>query len=178
MNHYFDTFPTPLGEFSVAVDESGAVVATAFGGLAALRSRFRPGTLARNPDRLAAARSQVQQFLAGERPGFALTVAPSGTPFQQRVWAELQRIPFGETRSYAQLAAALGCPGAARAVGRANATNPICLLIPCHRVIGANGALTGFAFGVGIKERLLALEGAGGRLDLPVARPARLAATR
>ncbi len=161
MIHYYDTFPTPLGDFSAALDENGAVVATAFGGLETLRTRFRCGSVVRNTGRVAAVLSQIQQFFAGQRRHFELRLAPSGTTFQQRVWTELRRIPFGQTRSYAQLAAALGCPGAARAVGRANATNPICLLIPCHRVIGGNGTLTGFAFGVEVKRRLLAHEHAG-----------------
>ena len=89
-----------------------------------------------------------------------MKLAPCGTPFQQSVWTALQRIPFGETRSYGQLATELGNPGAARAVGRANATNPIALIVPCHRVIGSDGSLTGFAFGEDIKRRLLAHEGA------------------
>ena len=91
---------------------------------------------------------------------FTLKLAPSGTPFQQGVWAALQRIPFGESRSYGQIATELGNPGASRAVGRANATNPIALIVPCHRVIGSDGSLTGFAFGEDIKRRLLAHEGA------------------
>lgn len=158
MKHYFDTFRTPLGNFSAALDENGSVVATAFGGVEKLRKRFQAGTLIRDARRSAGVRSQVQDFLAGHRSGFDVSLAPSGTAFQKRVWSELQRIPFGETRSYAQLAAAAGRPGAARAVGRANATNPICLLVPCHRVIGADGSLTGFAFGTDLKRRLLAHE--------------------
>jgi methylated-DNA-[protein]-cysteine S-methyltransferase len=156
--YYFDTFSTPAGDFSVALDESGAVVATAFGGVSALRMRFRSDALARDTRRTAAVRSQVQEFLKGKRNRFDLRLAPKGTAFQKRVWAELQRIPFGQTRSYGHLAAAVGRPKAARAVGRANATNPICLLVPCHRVIGADGSLTGFAFGQDLKRRLLELE--------------------
>jgi len=160
MKNYFDTFSTPLGDFSVALDDHGAVVATAFGGEAELRDRFQPHELVRDPQRAAAARHQVLDFLNGKRRDFSLKLAPAGTPFQQRVWSALRQIPFGETRSYAQLATELRKPGAARAVGRANATNPICLLVPCHRVIGADGSLTGFAFGETIKRRLLEHEGA------------------
>jgi O-6-methylguanine DNA methyltransferase len=87
----------------------------------------------------------------------------------QRVWAELQRIPFGETRSYGQLAAALGDRNLSRAVGRANGANPVSILVPCHRVIGAGGALTGYAGGLARKARLLALEGA---ISLGASRPA------
>jgi O-6-methylguanine DNA methyltransferase len=87
-------------------------------------------------------------------------MAAQGTAFQKRVWAELTAIPFGQTRSYGQLAAALGQSGAARAVGRANAANPLALLVPCHRVISADGALGGFAFGAAIKQHLLTHESA------------------
>ena len=87
-------------------------------------------------------------------------MAAQGTAFQKRVWAELAAIPFGQTRSYGQLATALGQSGASRAVGRANATNPLALLVPCHRVISADGDLGGFAFGTAIKQHLLTHEGA------------------
>jgi methylated-DNA-[protein]-cysteine S-methyltransferase len=160
MNHYFDTFPTPAGDFSVAVDESGAVVATAFGDSTALKARLKKCHVIRDTSRTASVREQVLAYFTGGRRGFDILLAPVGTPFQQRVWATLQCIPFGETRTYGELAAEIGNPAAARAVGRANATNPICLLIPCHRVIGADGSLTGFAFGEAIKRRLLEHEGA------------------
>jgi methylated-DNA-[protein]-cysteine S-methyltransferase len=160
MKHYFDTFPTPLGDFSVALDETGAVVATAFGGAAQLRQRFKSKALVRDPKRAGEVRREIEEFLEGDRREFSLKLAPEGTAFQKRVWSALRNIPFGETRSYGQLAAELGSPGAARAVGRANAANPICLLVPCHRVVGADGSLTGFAFGVDLKRRLLELEGA------------------
>jgi methylated-DNA-[protein]-cysteine S-methyltransferase len=155
MKHYIDTFPTPVGDFSIALDENDAVVATAFGGVTALRKRFHPDNLIPDAGRAARIRSQVTEFFAGKRRQFDVRLSPMGTTFQKQVWTELQRIPFGQTRSYAQLAAAVGRPGAARAVGRANATNPICLLVPCHRVIGADGSLTGFAFGEALKRRLL-----------------------
>ncbi len=158
MKHYFDTFSTPVGDFSIALDERGAMVATAFGTVARLRERFHPDDLVREPRRSAAVRSQVQEFFAGKRGHFQVRLSPAGTAFQHRVWRELQRIPFGQTRTYAQLAAAVGRPRAARAVARANATNPICLLVPCHRVIGADGSLTGFAFGLALKRRLLTHE--------------------
>ena len=155
MNAYTDTFSTPFGPFSVAVNESGAVVATAFGDVAALAQRLGPSDLTHAPDRALLARRQIRAYFAGELREFDLPFAPAGTAFQQRAWAALQRIPFGDTRTYGQLATALGNPNASRAVGRANATNPICLVVPCHRVIGADGSLTGFAFGEDIKRRLL-----------------------
>jgi len=158
MRQFYDTFATSVGDFSIAVDANGSVIATAFGGLAELRERFAADEVVRDPGRLAAARREVTEYFAGKRESFTLKLAPSGTPFQQGVWAALQRIPFGETRSYGQLAAQLGNPGASRAVGRANATNPIALIVPCHRVIGSDGSLTGFAFGEDIKRQLLAHE--------------------
>ena len=160
MRHYYDTFSTPAGDFSIAVDTNGAVIATAFGGVAELRARFDSNELSRDPTQVAPAREQVDEYFAGKRDAFTLPLAPAGTDFQQKVWASLQQIPFGQTRSYGQLAAELGQAGAARAVGRANATNPIALIVPCHRVIGSNGTMTGFAFGEAIKRQLLTHEGA------------------
>ena len=160
MRQFYDTCPTPVGDFSIAVDANGSVIATAFGGLAELRERFAADEVVHDPTRLAAARGEVTAYFAGKREAFTLRLAPSGSPFQQSVWAALQRIPFGETRNYGQLATELGNPGASRAVGRANATNPIALIVPCHRVIGSDGAMTGFAFGEDIKRWLLTHEGA------------------
>jgi len=156
------TFATPCGPFSVAVNETGAVVATAFGDLAALRSRLKPicHLISDKPGLVAAVKKELTEYFAGKRSRFSVPLAAQGTDFQNRVWTALVAIPFGETRSYGQLAAELGNPGASRAVGRANATNPICLLMPCHRVIGSDGSLTGFAFGETIKRQLLAHEGA------------------
>jgi methylated-DNA-[protein]-cysteine S-methyltransferase len=158
MKHYFDTFPTLLGDFSVAVDPDGSLVATAFGGEAALRRRFHFDHLIRDSGLVAGPRREIEEYCAGERRDFTVRLAAAGTAFQHTVWSALCGIPFGETRSYGQIASLLGRPGAARAIGRANATNPICLVVPCHRVIGADGSLTGFAFGEAIKRRLLTLE--------------------
>ena len=108
--------------------------------------------------------SQLMEYFAGQRQRFELPLAPEGTPFQQRVWRALQDIPYGVTISYAQLAGRIGQPTASRAVGLANGRNPLPIVIPCHRVIGASGALTGYGGGVPIKERLLALERGARRL--------------
>jgi methylated-DNA-[protein]-cysteine S-methyltransferase len=156
--YYYDTFRTSFGPFSVAVDDDGAVVATAFGDRTALGSRLIPCKLVPDSDRASEVRGQLVAYFAGERSTFDVSLAPAGTRFQHRVWAVLRAIPAGETKTYGQIAAELGNPFASRAVGRANATNPICVIVPCHRVIGANGTLTGFAFGENIKRRLLALE--------------------
>jgi methylated-DNA-[protein]-cysteine S-methyltransferase len=103
----------------------------------------------------AAVRQQLAEFFAGERREFDLPLKSAGTPFQQRVWQELTRIPFGETISYAQLAARVGQPTASRAVGSANGRNPISIIVPCHRVVGASGKLIGYGGGVAKKQWLL-----------------------
>ncbi len=103
-------------------------------------------------------RDQLEQYLSGQRKDFDVRLEASGTPFQTRVWSELRRISFGETISYAELARRVGDPGASRAVGRANNRNPIPIVIPCHRVIGSDGALVGFGGGLEIKRRLLDFE--------------------
>ena len=104
------------------------------------------------------AASQVRQYLAGERREFELPLAPAGTDFQKAVWQALCAIPCGETRTYGEIACAIGRPAAARAVGAAAGRNPIWLVIPCHRCVGRGGALTGYAGGLWRKEKLLALE--------------------
>jgi methylated-DNA-[protein]-cysteine S-methyltransferase len=108
---------------------------------------------------LRAARQQLTEYFAGERAAFELPLAPAGTAFQRRVWAALGLIPFGETRGYGELAAQLGQPAAARAVGLANGRNPLSIVVPCHRVVGRDGALTGYAGGLDTKRWLLAHEG-------------------
>ncbi len=121
-------------------------------------TRFGFGEDAHNgPDDPLVAR-QIAEYFEGMRTAFDLPLAPHGSAFQKRVWTELMRIPFGETISYAELARRVGRSGAFRAVGRANATNPIALVIPCHRVIGSGGELTGYAFGVDLKRRLIEWE--------------------
>ena len=112
---------------------------------------------------LTRAARQLAEYFAGTRRTFDLPLAftARGTPFQQKVWRALLTIPFGETRSYGEIAAQIGSPRAVRAVGAANGRNPISIVAPCHRVVGANGKLTGFAGGLENKAYLLALEGAG-----------------
>lgn len=160
---------TPLGTFVGAVDALGAVVALDFerGG----RIARLPGTRA-EPARLAPLAAALREYFAGARRSFELPLAAPGTPFQQRVWRELVRIPYGATVGYAELARRIDAPRAVRAVGRANATNPIPILVPCHRVIGADGSLTGFAGGLERKRALLELEArhAGRPLQLDLVR--------
>ena len=104
------------------------------------------------------AEEQLNEYFAGARREFDLPLAPKGTPFQKAVWAEMNKIPYGETRTYGQLAAAIGKPKAARAVGGACNRNPIAILQPCHRVVGCTGKLTGYAYGLEMKRYLLELE--------------------
>lgn len=108
-----------------------------------------------------AVRRQLEEYFAGERRVFDLPLGPEGTAFQQQVWEALRAIPYGQTRTYGELAAAIGSPRAARAVGLANARNPIAVIVPCHRVVGADGTLTGYAGGLRRKRLLLDLETAG-----------------
>ena len=114
---------------------------------------------ARDPSAaLGEARRQLTEYFAGARRAFDLPLAASGTPFQRRVWEALRRIPYGETISYGELARRIGKPTASRAVGAANGRNPIAIVVPCHRVIGADGTLIGYGGGLPVKEALLALE--------------------
>ena len=107
---------------------------------------------------VAAAAIQLEQYFAGERTDFDLELDPIGTPFERSVWDELRAIPYGETTSYAEIARRIGRPSACRAVGRANGRNPIAVVVPCHRVIGSDGSLTGYAGGIEMKRALLDLE--------------------
>jgi methylated-DNA-[protein]-cysteine S-methyltransferase len=107
---------------------------------------------------LPAARRQLTEYFAGDRTAFDLPLNTGGTPFQQRVWAALLEIPYGETTSYGELAQRIGSPGAARAVGLANGRNPVSIVVPCHRVVGSTGSLTGYGGGIETKRRLLAAE--------------------
>jgi methylated-DNA-[protein]-cysteine S-methyltransferase len=106
------------------------------------------------------AERQIREYFAGRRRSFDLTLDMAGTPFQQAVWNALLTIPFGQTRTYGEIARQVGRPSASRAVGAANGQNPVAIIAPCHRVIGSTGALTGFGGGLDVKARLLALEGA------------------
>jgi len=152
-------FRTPLGPvFATAVDN--AITGIYFEGqrhAPAISPEWRedPGHAA-----LAQCTCQVIGYLEGRRDSFDLPLAPAGTPFQQRVWKEIAAIPRGRTLSYSDLARRAGAPGAARAAGAATARNPLSIVVPCHRVVGSGGSLTGYAGGIPRKVRLLELEGA------------------
>ena len=168
MTYYTTTLESPCGPLLCVVDEAGAVVRIEFGkgrDSQKITERMREHGIEVVEDaaRTAGLRRQLAEYFAGERREFDLTLAPEGTPFERSVWEELRRIPFGETRSYGEIARAIGRPDAFRAVGRANGANPIPIVVPCHRVIGADGSLTGFGGGLEAKSRLLEIEG----LQLP-----------
>lgn len=144
---------TPLGTMRVATD-GRAILALEFD------TPQASGDALPRPARelVDALRRRLDAYFAGERIAFDLPLAPAGTPFQLGVWDALCGIPYGETVSYAEIARRVGRPSAVRAVGAANGRNPIAILIPCHRVIGANGTLTGYGGGLDRKQALLALE--------------------
>ena len=152
---YYTTTSSPIGELWLA-GEGGALCA-----LYMSEARERPSEFARLPRddaALAPVTEQLARYFAGELTSFEVELAPSGTPFQRAVWDALTEIPYGETRSYGEIARRVGKPRAARAVGMANNANPIAVVVPCHRVVGADGSLTGYGGGLGRKRLLLDLE--------------------
>lgn len=151
----YDFLDTPIGELLLAGShESLAVIGFPTGSM-----RRRPDAgWRREPDAFAAARRQLREYFAGERREFDLALEPDGTDFQREVLRELTRIPYGETATYRDIAERIGRPKAVRAVGAANGRNPLPIVIPCHRVIGSDGSLTGFGGGLATKSALLRLE--------------------
>ena len=147
---YADVMDSPIGSLTL-VEEHGALTEVRFG-------ERTEGLCAQPTALLDEAVRQLNEYFCGRRKVFTVPLAPKGTPFQQQCWAALLQIPYGETRTYAQQAALIGNPKACRAVGMGNNRNPLPVLIPCHRVIGANGKLTGYAGGLRIKEILLKIE--------------------
>jgi len=147
------TLTSPIGEL-LLISDGEALTGIHFDG----RHGMAPTPGGEHDPVIVEAARQLRAYFAGERHSFALPLRPAGTEFEVEVWEELRRIPYGETLSYGELADRVGNPGAARAVGRANACNPIPIIVPCHRVIGADGSLTGFGGGLDTKRRLLDLE--------------------
>ncbi|MGE4277627.1 MAG: methylated-DNA--[protein]-cysteine S-methyltransferase [Lawsonibacter sp.] len=148
----FFLFDTNLGQMAL-VGQDGAITRLYLPGVPMPRLASQQTPL------LSRGREQLLEYLAGTRTHFDLPLDPQGTPFQQRVWAVLREIPYGQTRSYRDVALAADCPRGFRAVGMANNRNPIPIFIPCHRVVGADGSLVGYGGGLDLKRRLLALEG-------------------
>ncbi|MFC9948015.1 methylated-DNA--[protein]-cysteine S-methyltransferase [Streptomyces pratensis] len=167
------TIPTVTRQHTVIDSPYGALTLVATDGV--LSGLYMTGQRHRPPEEsfgvpdprpFTEAARQLDAYFAGELTEFDLPLDLAGTPFQRSVWAELVRIPYGETRSYGELAEHLGKPGASRAVGLANGKNPVGIIVPCHRVIGASGSLTGYGGGLDRKQRLLAFE-RGAEAEVP-----------
>jgi methylated-DNA-[protein]-cysteine S-methyltransferase len=148
---YYAVLNTPMGPLTVASTDKG-VASIRFG--ADVPSGAAADEESANRDTI----QQLAEYFEGKRTAFELPLDVEGTAFQKAVWGELLRIPYGETRSYGDIARAIGRPGAARAVGMANHDNPIAVVIPCHRVVGKDGSLTGYAGGLQLKAQLLSIE--------------------
>lgn len=154
MSRYFAVQPAPFGAVTPVVDERGRVVELWTSDAA---DRLK-GTCTESASNLRHVAEQLAAYFNRRLEVFDLPLAPDGSTFQRSVWDLLLQIPYGQTRTYGDLAGRLGGPTLARAVGRANATNPIAIVVPCHRVIGASGDLTGYAGGVDVKRKLLEIE--------------------
>jgi methylated-DNA-[protein]-cysteine S-methyltransferase len=156
---HYDLCPSPLGDILLVANAQGLT------GLHFVDQKYLPQKTAdwehdAGLPVLITARRQLAEYFAGERRAFDLSLAPVGTAFQQTVWMKLREIPYGATTSYGVIAQRLGQPTASRAVGAANGRNPIGIIVPCHRVLGSSGTLTGYAGGLHRKQALLALENA------------------
>jgi methylated-DNA-[protein]-cysteine S-methyltransferase len=158
---FWTTMKTPFGELFLA-GRGGKLTDVLF---RKPRSGF-PGPLWERSDKpFREAKKQLTEYFEGRRRKFDLDLAPEGTAFQLAAWRQLRKIPYGRTISYGEQAKRMGSPKASRAVGAANGRNPISIIVPCHRVIGADGRLTGFGGGIGLKRKLLELEGVSGFRD-------------
>ena len=166
---YGRRFRTPLGEMVAVVDPAGAVVRLEF----ARGGRREPDLPFTEEGRCAEVVRQLLEYFDGARREFDLALRPEGTAFQQAVWSELVRVPYGERVTYGDLARKVGRPDAVRAVGAANGANPIAIVIPCHRVVGSDGSLTGYGAGLPAKRWLLDHEAGLRRLPLSGVHPER-----
>ena len=147
--HFIEFMPSPMGDIQIEANELG---------LLAIRFVDHPVQRPKGNTVTQNTLLQLQGYFAGQRHQFSLPLAPVGTPFQMSVWRALQTIRYGEVASYSDIARVIGSPKAVRAVGAANSKNPISIVVPCHRIIGKNGTLTGYAGGLDRKRKLLALE--------------------
>lgn len=154
----YQHFQSPIGEL-ILVERSGQLAFVVFGASWEVFREKHLDLVEASSELLGNAKTQLSEYFEGRRKSFQLPLSPQGTEFQRRVWDALLSIPFGETRSYSEQALRLNQPKAVRAVGHANGQNPLPVLIPCHRVLGKDGSLTGFAGGTEMKRQLLALEG-------------------
>jgi len=157
MTLFYKEIESPVGKLKL-VASANALVAVLWEQERPERVKLEPMKVTPQQPILVETERQLSQYFSGIRTEFDLPIEPNGSNFQKKVWQALRGIPFGETRSYLDLAEAVGSPNACRAVGAANGKNPLAIVVPCHRVVGANGALTGFAGGLEAKAKLLALE--------------------
>ena len=151
----YDYVETPCGRMLLTASERGIC------GVRFVGQKYYPRLereWKRDPRALGQAKRELKEYFAGSRRRFGLPLDPQGTPFQRAVWREIAKVRFGETITYAELARRAGYPGSARAAGAATGRNPLGIVVPCHRIVGSNGALTGYAGGLARKKRLLALE--------------------
>jgi methylated-DNA-[protein]-cysteine S-methyltransferase len=154
---HYTTMPSPLGELQLVAGPRGLTRIV----FPDDRQPVQPESHWKTADKVVRrAERQLNEYFAGDREEFDLPLDPQGTPFQMRVWRALLQIPYGETISYGELARRIGRPKAQRAVGAANGSNPLPIIVPCHRVIGSNGSLTGYGGGLDIKRQLLEIESA------------------
>jgi methylated-DNA-[protein]-cysteine S-methyltransferase len=166
----YDYCETPHGRMLLRASDEGRLCGAHFVG-----QKYAPKldpTWKRDPRALRQAKQELNEYFAGKRRRFDLPLAAEGTPFQRAVWREIAKVGCGETISYAELARRAGYPGSARAAGAATGRNPIGIIVPCHRIVGSNGSLTGYAGGLSRKKALLALEGCAAS-DGPTASPRR-----
>ena len=161
MTLFYKEMKSPVGKLKLVASDK-ALVAVLWQHEKQSRVRLGPLKLNRQHPILLEAERQLREYFGGERTQFELLLEPRGNEFQKKVWRALTEIPFGKTRSYLDLAKAIGAPRACRAVGAANGKNPLSIVVPCHRVVGTSGALTGFAGGLETKATLLALEARAG----------------
>lgn len=176
MEHWLSFTPTPKLTLHVAATSKGVsrIILGKSRGAGARPPARKQGSTDNHVDALLrAASQQLTEYFQGKRRSFDLPLDLRGTPFQRRVWDQLRRIPYGLTRSYGQVARAIGKPGAARAVGQATGANPVPIVVPCHRVIATGGGLGGYGGGLRLKRFLIALEQAPVGTDLPARRTAR-----
>jgi methylated-DNA-[protein]-cysteine S-methyltransferase len=159
----FDYYQSPLGRMMLVANDDGLAGVYFIG----QKHYVRPGSgWRKDPDNesLGKAKKELEEYFAGKRKRFDLPLAPEGSDFQRAVWKAIAGVPFGETITYAELARRAGHPGSARAAGAATGRNPIGIIVPCHRIVGSDGTLTGYAGGLEKKKKLLALEAGAGSL--------------
>lgn len=155
----YQTWKSPVGRLHLVADDKGLLALAFDDNWKQLRGSFR-GLGSGSNAVIEQTIAELTEYFRGERRTFSVPLAVQGTPFQRKAWSAVRAIPYGKTSTYAKQAARIKQPTAIRAVGRANGLNPVCIVVPCHRVVGSNGSLTGYAGGLKAKKALLALEGA------------------